>query len=102
MALKDRLVSDLAIFFNTSHFAVSATYQGGPVTVIFDYGEDPDFFGHNKADHAEIIVKRSEFPDPRNQQTVIISGVTWRIEKLIEGDEQVSRLLIRKGESVRI
>lgn len=60
----------------------------------------PEFNGRHKAEYAEITMRRSIVAEISNQDLVVIDNSTWRVEKLIEASAGISRVLIRKDESV--
>lgn len=105
MGFKDVLFSDLDVFFNTEEFADEIIYVSQntqtqyTIPAIIDFVGDPDIAGFKKAIYAEALIRLDQIPEPRNQDTCWIDGNEWRVEKLIESDYHVARLLIRRKES---
>lgn len=91
MAFSDQLTTDEAVFYNTDEFAVTITYGGSSIDAIVTYG------GANTSatpgrrnfqiDQAHISVKKSDVATPSYRTAVVISGTTYYVQEIEEGDE---------------
>ena len=103
MTLKDDMASDMSVFFDSDDFAETGTYMSraegasGEVRVIMDYGgRDDSDIGNAVSRRAVAHIPREDLPnDPRNLDTLTVSGVEWTVVKQIGGDNLVVSLALR-------
>lgn len=79
--------------------AKAATYTpkggtGAALTAIIQFGEDLSERGYRevKYAHATIFVKAADVASPGVYDTVLISGTTWTVDMIVDGDGLVWEL----------
>lgn len=84
---KTQAAADLDIFFNTSEFAVAATYNGESIAVIVEVFEGQiDQDTGTEIARTVIQVKQSDVAAPVRRDTVILDGETYRVLDVVAGD----------------
>lgn len=84
-------------FFDTTTFAVPATYQPGTAeekeVLILPGEQASDYGGGQAVDVMEIQVRQSEVADPQMHDKFQVSGDVWRVGLDPESSEKVKRLV---------
>ena len=103
MALKDQMIADANVFFNTDEFGDEATYNGVPVTVIPEIGETGakgnEIAMEGSADRAVFALKVSEVNAPKPNDKIIHGGKEWQVIRLVETDGIIQRVACVANES---
>lgn len=92
MAFPDQMQRDLAVFFNTSEFAVSASYlvkatgATSAVSVILDYVQDLQAVAMGQARTGTVQIKASDVSRPAIYDEITIDSVVWRVDQVLAGD----------------
>ena len=74
--------TDLLTLFNVDEFAVNVTYSGGTIRGIFDNETVPVDAGGFVSVHQEqprLTCRTSNVPSIAEDQTMVISGVTYKV-----------------------
>ncbi len=86
MSIKDLQEFDATIFFQD--FGGPVTYEGSAITAVFEFGENRaagnTFVNDGQAARASLWVSTVDVPEWREQDKVVIDGVTWRVAREIE------------------
>jgi hypothetical protein len=105
MTFADQLATDLAGILGRD-FGESITYNGVSINCHFNQGAWPFAKAWN-GDAAVIVVAKSDVATPGYRDTIIRSGVTWKVyaeedrSTITEGDDLSSWLiLLYKGEKL--
>lgn len=101
MSFATQLISDEEVFFNTDEFAQEVTYGGIPINanVLFGDADTPaDRSRDFQIGQARIEVKVSDVSEPAYRDAVVISGVNYRVQRIISKDEISSILGIETDE----
>lgn len=98
--LKEQILSDLDIIFNTDEFADNATYTSKDGTIIskaikiiVDFGADLSRTEYGSADFVQIRVKKSDIPNPSVYDTLILNGITYTVRQRLNGDNYIWNLI---------
>jgi hypothetical protein len=78
MTFRDMMQADLDAIFTADEFAQPITYNGAVVRAMVDSG---DRFDDNRVSNysMSITVRKTEVAVPREGDTVVIDGVTYRV-----------------------
>ena len=101
---KSQVQADEAVFFNTDEFAEDAYFNGSatPVPVLVEFGDGKT---RGNASTALVAVPRSALPAPEYQDTVVINGETWTVDRPqggagFGGDDHVWHLPVIRNQKV--
>jgi len=93
------LAADLATMMNVDEFAVSVTYSGGTISGIFDNETVPVDAGGYVSVHQEqprLTCRTADVPSIAEDQTMVISGVTYKIRAWIHDGTGVTVVQLEK------
>jgi hypothetical protein len=93
------LAADLATMMNVDEFAVSVTYSGGTIKGIFDNETVPVDAGGYVSVHQEqprLTCRTADVPSIAEDQTMVISGVTYKIRAWIHDGTGVTVVQLEK------
>lgn len=104
MSLKDVMAADIsAVFFNTSEFAETVTYNGTSITAIPEIGEDNrkgnTFAASGGSGIAYFTVKESDIAWPEPPDKITYKNVTWYVARVISSDGGMHRIECTARES---
>ena len=90
MTLKQQMIADLDIFFNTDEFAEEITYTpaGGSATTITMIPDAQNAGIQSVAPESDsmiIYVKTSDVPSPNYKDTFTINGEVWYLRANLSG-----------------
>ena len=94
MSFQSQLGADLiSVFFDTDDFARDDTYTtstGATSTVqgILNVSQDLVSNPPGLAALGSYAVSKAQVADPKRYETITRSGVVWRIDEILQGDEQ--------------
>jgi hypothetical protein len=91
--------TDLLTLFNVDEFAVNVTYSGGAVRGIFDNETVPVDAGGFVSVHQEqprLTCRTSDVPSIAEDQTMVISGVTYKVRAWIHDGTGVTVVQLEK------
>jgi hypothetical protein len=93
------LAADLTTLMNIDEFAVAVTYSGGTINGIFDNETVPVEAGGFVSVHQEqprLTCKTSDLPSIAEDQSMVISGVTYKIRAWIHDGTGVTVVQLEK------
>lgn len=91
--------TDLLTLFNVDEFAVSVTYSGATIRGIFDNETVPVDAGGFVSVHQEqprLTCRTTDVPSIAEDQTMVISGVTYRVRAWIHDGTGVTSVQLEK------
>jgi hypothetical protein len=91
--------TDLLTLFNVDEFAVNVTYSGGTIVGIFDNETVPVDAGGFVSVHQEqprLTCRTSDVPSIAEDQTMVISGATYKIRAWIHDGTGVTVVQLEK------
>jgi hypothetical protein len=91
--------TDLLTLFNVDEFAVSVTYSGGTIRGIFDNETVPVDAGGFVSVHQEqprLTCRTTDVPSIAEDQTMVISGLTYRVRAWIHDGTGVTVVQLEK------
>jgi hypothetical protein len=91
--------TDLRTLFNVDEFAVNVTYSGGTIRGIFDNETVPVDAGGFVSVHQEqprLTCRTSDVPSIAEDQTMFISGVTYKVRAWIHDGTGVTVVQLEK------
>jgi hypothetical protein len=89
------------VFFNPSEFALSIGYKGLPIIAIVDFGSDPNRQDKSQRTDGRITVKASDVASPKYKDPVLISSVSWCVDRVLSGDGYTWDLAIFRDERAK-
>lgn len=104
MSLKTQMAADLsAVFFNTSEFAETVTYNDTSITAIPEIGESNqkgnEFSTDGSADRAEFFIMVADIADPVPGDVIVHYSKTWTVVRVLESDSAMHRVLCTGSQS---
>jgi len=94
MTLKAQIESDLPVFFNTDEFASSVVYNGNTGTGILTKQQDLAQSETGQSQFATLTIRKSFVADPTIYDTIVVDGITWRVNTVLKSDDYASTLMI--------
>jgi hypothetical protein len=91
--------TDLLTLFNVDEFAVNVTYSGGRIRGIFDNETVPVDAGGFVSVHQEqprLTCRTTDVPSIAEDQTMVISGVTYKVRAWIHDGTGVTVVQLEK------
>lgn len=107
MSFKNNIENDLGIFFNTDEFAEEIVYLSHGeqddivINGIVEYFDDLQLSTSGNYRRAILFIKK-ENVSSQHMDRVWINSVEWKVEKIEQEDNQVTKLHIRCKESISI
>jgi hypothetical protein len=92
----------MTVFFNTSDFATTVTYNSVAIVAIWTPGENQADNPPSTVREGRLEVKITDVAAPAYRDSVIIDGVTWRVRRVISGDEYTWLLALETSERPKL
>jgi len=101
MDLKDLMRADLSYLFNETEFASQVVYESAiwgsfDLLAIVDFKEDTreDVRGNHRI--AELWIARTDTPEVKYNDKVLIDGEEWQVIREISSDEDIVKIEVRR------
>jgi len=93
VTLRDVMEADASIFFNSEEFAEEAEYNGLPVEVILETGQDRQsgntFESTGQAARATCWIQVGDVERPEPMDKLVINEVEWQVARVLESSNGV-------------
>ena len=97
MTLKSQYEADRDLMLSSElPWVQSVTYNGETVSASFQINSEESEDGRRES--AELLVSTDDVPLPSYRDTVVVSGVTWYVLRVISGDTYSNRLELYRAE----
>lgn len=104
MSFKENIINDIDIFMNSEEFAEEGTYNGQPITLIPEIGEQPGkgnfYTNEGLAEIAYFWVKVSDVKKPKANDAIVHDGLTWRVARIVETSDGMHLIEATRKEAV--
>lgn len=106
MTFKTQMAADAAVFDDTDEFGVSGTYTvfttgaASAIKAVLGPSQDLGFASPGQARLATLMLRRAYVDQPALNDSILIDGVTWRVDQIIGADEVFSTLAVSAGHRV--
>lgn len=107
MTVKDTIAADVSLFFDTTEFAETVVYEGASIPAVVSRGasgaaNDPAAPRRSPvADTALLDLSASDVAAPAYNDSVTISGESWRVHHIVSGDGVTWTLAITKNRKLQ-
>lgn len=93
MSLRDVMGADAPIFFNRDEFAEEAEYNGLPVEVILETGQDRQsgntFESTGQAARATCWIQAQDVERPEPLDKLVINEIEWQVARVLESNNGI-------------
>lgn len=102
MSLKEQMITDKAIFFNTDEFAESIIYNSVTIKAIVTRGEAPrdgnEYSNEGMTDEITLEIAVSDVPNVSGMDNIVVDGKTYTGVKVWKSDGVTQILKASTGE----